>query len=88
VRVVKTLKTFEVISAATGRPQQRRIVILERDDGFYSFAEEYFYRSTNQGKVLAEGWSPFPPEGIFASADIAEIEAQSTVATRGPRDDR
>lgn len=43
MRVVKTLEAIDVVSAVTGERRRRRVAILKRDDGHFSFAEEYFY---------------------------------------------
>jgi hypothetical protein len=40
------------------------------------FAEEYFYTSVYDGEIITQGWRRLPPEGIFASAEIAEAEAR------------
>jgi hypothetical protein len=54
MKVVKVLDTIEVISALTGKPQQRRVVILQRDDGYFTVAQEYFYTSEYEGKIIAQ----------------------------------
>ena len=73
MKLVRTLEIIEIISPATRKPQQRRIAILQRDDGHFSFAEEYAYQSEYEGEVIAEGWHrPGPSEGIFDSAEAAE----------------
>jgi hypothetical protein len=75
MKVVKALEPIELVSRATGKPQQRRVAILQRDDGHFSFAEEYSYTSEWEGEIIAQGWSRLSPEGIFGSAEIAEAEA-------------
>lgn len=76
MRLVKVSEAIEIVSAATGKPQQRRVVILQRDDGHFTFAEEYSYQSLYDGETIAEGWQRLPSVGIFASAEIAETEGQ------------
>ena len=78
MKLVKVLEAIETVSRTTGKMEQRRIAILQRDDGYFTFAEEYFYRSEYEGEVLAEGWQRLPPEGVFESAEIAETEGQCT----------
>jgi hypothetical protein len=56
--------------------------VLQRDDGYFSFAEEYFYTSEHEGKVLAQGWAQLPAEGIFANAETAETEGRSALFQR------
>jgi len=85
MKLVKVLDAIETVSRSTGKPQQRRIAILQRDDGHFAFAEEYFYRSEYEGEVIAEGWQQLPPEGIFDSAEIAEVEGRSTLLKRHKR---
>jgi len=79
MKLVKVLEAIETVSRATGEPQQRRIAILKRDDGHFTFAEEYSYRSEYEGEVIAEGWQQLPAEGIFETAEIAEVEARSAL---------
>jgi hypothetical protein len=76
MKTVKVLEPIQTVSAATGKPQQRRMVIVQRDDGHFSFAEEYSYRSEYEGEVVAEGWRRLPAEGIFLDAETAEVEAR------------
>ena len=78
MKVVKVLEAIERVSRATGKPQQRR----QRDDGHFSFAEEYFYTSEWEGEIIAQGWQRLPPEGIFGSAEIAEAEGRSRFLQR------
>lgn len=82
MKLVKMLDAIEVVSPSTGKLQRRRISILQRDDGHFTFAEEYSYRSEYEGEVLAEGWQQLPPEGIFDSAEIAEVEGRSAFLKR------
>ena len=82
MKVVKVSEAIEIVSVSTGKPQQRRIVILERDDGHFTFAEEYSYKSEYEGEIIAVGWQQLPSEGIFASAEIAEAEGRSALLRR------
>jgi hypothetical protein len=52
VKIVKELETLEVPDAIHPR---RRIVVMQRDDGHFTFAEEYFYVSQYEGEIIAEG---------------------------------
>jgi len=56
MKVVKTLQAIQTISVG-GKPQERRIAILQRDDGYFAFAEEYSYKSEFEGEIIAEGWA-------------------------------
>ncbi|MCK1361351.1 hypothetical protein [Bradyrhizobium sp. 199] len=82
MKLVKALEAIEIASGSTGQPQQRRVTILQRDDGYFTFAEEYFYRSEHEGEVIAEGWQRLPPEGIFESAEMAEAEGRAAALKR------
>jgi hypothetical protein len=82
MKVVKVSEAIEIVSVTTGKPQQRRVAILQRDDGHFTIAEEYSYKSEYEGKIIAEGWQQLPSEGIFASAEIAETEARSALLRR------
>ena len=74
MKVAKTVEEFETISPATGKPQLRRIVVLQRDDGHYSLSEENYYTAEHDGQSVAEGWQRLWVEGVFASAALAEAE--------------
>jgi hypothetical protein len=77
MKVVKVLEAIDLISALAGEPQYWRVVILQRDDGHFTFAEEYFYTRDDEGKFTTSGWARLYPQGIFASAEIAEVEGRS-----------
>ncbi|MGA7809887.1 hypothetical protein [Bradyrhizobium sp.] len=85
MKLVKVSAAIEIVSVATGKPQQRRVAILQRDDGHFTFAEEYAYKSEYEGEIIAEGWRRLPSEGIFASAEIAEAEGHSAFLRRHKR---
>ena len=82
MKLVKVSEAIQAVSVATGKPQQRRVAILQRDDGHFTFAEEYFYKSEYDGKVIAECWARLPAEGIFETAELAWMEGQSTFLQR------
>jgi hypothetical protein len=84
MKVVKLLEPIKMISATTGEPQRRRVAILQREDGYFSFSESYFYTSEYEGEIIAQGWQQLPPEGIFTSAEIAEAEGRSS-SSKGTR---
>ena len=82
MKLVKVLEAIETISRTTGQQQQRRVAILQRADGHFTFAEEYSYKSEYEGEVIAQGWRQLPSEGIFESEEIAEIEGRSIFLRR------
>ena len=77
---VKELETAEVLSRATGKPQKRRLVILQREDGHFSLAEEYSYVSEYEGEVIAKGWQQLLPNGVYDSIETAEAEGRAAAA--------
>jgi hypothetical protein len=77
MKIVKELETVEVADAIFPR---RRIVLLQRDDGHFSFAEEYHYVSEYEGQIIAEGWRQLPPNGVYETAEIAEAEGRAAFA--------
>lgn len=79
MRVVKELEAVEITSARKG---PRRIIIIERDDGFYAYAEEYHYLSEYAGEVIRQGWARLPSEGIFESPEVAEAEGRLAFRVR------
>jgi hypothetical protein len=77
LNVVKELEPMD--TASTAHPR-RRVVVLEREDGHFLFAEEYFYISEFEGEIISEGWHRLPPNGLYATADIAEAEGLAAFA--------
>ena len=78
---MRIIKRSEAVEVADGSFPRRRIVVLERDDGRFSFAEEYYYKTEWEGELVAEGWQQHPPNGIYATAEIAEREGLAAFAT-------
>jgi hypothetical protein len=78
MQVIKELEAVEVESTL------RRIVVLRRDDGNFRFVEQYFFVDEYEGEIIAQDWERLPPEGIYASAAIAESEGR-TLFARGYR---
>lgn len=74
MKVVKELEPVEVTGAIHPR---RRLVVLQRDDGHFAVAEEYYYVSEYEGEVIAEGWQQHPARGLYATAEIAEKEGRA-----------
>ena len=77
MKVIKELNEAEIASALHRR---RRMVVLVRDDGRFSFAEQYHYATDVDGKVVAQGWATLPSEGVFPTAEDAEAEARLAAA--------
>ena len=76
MQIVRELDEVEVASAIHPR---RRLVVLLREDGHFSFAEQYHYATRYDGKVVADGWQTLPPDGVYATAAIAEAEGRSAL---------
>jgi hypothetical protein len=74
MRIVKELETVEIAAA---RHPRRRIVVIGRDDGFYSYAEQYHFVSEYDGEILAQGWHTVPFDGVYETSRIAEAEGRS-----------
>jgi hypothetical protein len=67
------------------RQRRRTATAADRDSattGLSSFTEEYFYISKYEGEIIACGWARLPPEGVYASAAIAEVEGRSRFLQR------
>jgi hypothetical protein len=80
---MKVIKELEPVDVATASRLRRRIVIVQRRDMYFSFAEEYFYISEyDDGEVIAQGWARLPPEGIYQTDQMAEAEGRATFARR------
>jgi hypothetical protein len=77
---VQVVKELEEVEVATAIHPRRRVVVLRRDDGNYTFAEQYFFVSEYEGTIVAQGWATVGTNGIYASAAIAEFEARAAFA--------
>jgi hypothetical protein len=75
--IVRVSATFEDPSS---RHPKRRLVIVERNDGRFSYLEQYYFVSEYEGKVYAEGWASLNREGIYDTADAAEREGLSAMS--------
>ena len=76
------IKSFE-FAAPNAIHTRRRLVIVERTEGFYSITEQYFYSAKDEsGTVFKEGWANLPSAfGIFESEVLAEAEVRRHLST-------
>jgi hypothetical protein len=57
---------------------KRRLVIYQRSDGSYGWAEEYWFENFYEGELIAKGWACRPiDKSIFETPAIAEREAKA-----------
>lgn len=68
---------LEEINVPSALHPRRRIVVLKRTDGAYSFAEQYHYVSEYEGQVIATGWHSLPSHGLYSSLEVAAAEGQA-----------
>jgi hypothetical protein len=89
MKVVKVLEAIDLVSRATGKPQQRRVAILQRDDGHFSFAEEYSYTTEWEGEIIAQGWARLPltwssyGRSDWVLAELASVRPAAALRTDG-----
>ena len=68
-RVAKTLN---------GADGKRRILLVQRADGFFRSVEQRWYQSIYEGELIAEGWRSLASDSsVFQSLEIAEREAKT-----------
>ena len=79
---MKVVKELEPIRTCGEIHPNRRLVILQRDDGHFAVAEEYYFVSELDGKIIKEGWQRLPPDGFYATAEIAEREGEIALKHR------
>ncbi|MBW9054865.1 hypothetical protein [Rhizobium mesosinicum] len=80
MQVVKELEIVEIPDAIHPR---RRMVLIQREDGFYAYAEQYYYISRYGGEIIAEGWARLPTDGsIYENPQAAEAEARREFSGR------
>lgn len=72
---MKIVKELAEIAAPTSLHPRRRAVVMLRDDGHFTFAEQYHHTSEHGRTAIAEGWASLRPEGIFATADEGGAKA-------------
>ncbi|WP_431323152.1 hypothetical protein [Rhizobium sp. YTU87027] len=77
---MRIVKELDVVEIGTALHPKRRIVIVQRDDGLYAYAEQYQYVSQYDGEIVAEGWGTLPAEGIYANSHVAEVEGRAAFA--------
>ncbi|GAA0244231.1 hypothetical protein GCM10008965_10310 [Methylorubrum aminovorans] len=77
LKIVRTLETIE-----TDSPMHpvRRVVVVERNDGFYCHAQQYYFRSEYEGELISEGWHTISFDGIYETPEMAEIEGRASFA--------
>jgi hypothetical protein len=69
---MKTWKTKEIYERADVK---RRVLIIQRLDGNYSFIEQYWYENVYEGKLVAQGWADLRPHAsFFQCLDTAKRE--------------
>lgn len=68
-------QTNDIATIKLSNPKER-LRIIERTDGFFTIAAEYYYRSVHGGRVIAEGWATRETDGIFATFELAQREAR------------
>ncbi|TQN63015.1 hypothetical protein FLX27_05490 [Agrobacterium tumefaciens] len=74
---MRVVQELEVVEVSYALHPTRRVVILQRKDGFYSYAEQYYYVSEDDGGVVGEGWCTLPAEGIYADLHVAVFEGRT-----------
>jgi hypothetical protein len=77
---VEVVKELEIVEVATAFHPRRRIVVLRRDDGHYTFAEQYYFISEYEGEIVTEGWRTLPANGVYPNAAVAESEGRAAFA--------
>ncbi|THV20499.1 hypothetical protein [Peteryoungia ipomoeae] len=79
---MQIVRELDVVEVNNDLHPARRVIIVQREDGFYAYAEQYHFVSKHEGKIVAEGWGTLPGEGIYAYLHDAEIEGRAAFARR------
>lgn len=74
---MQIIKELEIIDTGISSHPLRRVVLLERANGTYAHAQQYYYEDIYEGELIAKGWATICPDGIYATAAIAETEARA-----------
>ncbi len=65
----------KILLSADGK---RRVVIRQRSDGNFGWAEEYWFENFYEGELIAKGWAyRFTEKSVFETLAIAEREAKA-----------
>jgi hypothetical protein len=83
---VKVVRELDEVRADKELHPRRRMVVMRRNDGHYTFAEQYYYLNEWEGRLVAEGWATLPPQGVYATAEAAEADALAAYS-RWPKPD-
>ena len=75
-------KELDIAEISAALHPKRRIVVLQREDGLYTYAEQYDYVSNYEGKIIAEGWATLPSDGMYPTSEIAETEGRAAFSRR------
>lgn len=60
---MRIVQELDIIEVSTAVHSTRRIIIAQREDGFYTYAEQYHYLSQSDGEIIAEGLAHAPRRG-------------------------
>jgi hypothetical protein len=70
----------EVVSRIFDVDELRRVLVLKREDGFYSFVHEtYFFEAPEDEGCIPADWHIDSCSGIYKTAQLAEDDARATV---------
>lgn len=77
IATVEIVRELDEVQASSALHPRRRMVVMRRDDGHYTVAEQYYYINKWEGRLIAEGWATLRPQGVYATAEAAEAEARA-----------
>lgn len=75
-------KELGIAEISTALHPKRRMVVLQRENGLYAYAEQYHYVSKYEGNIIAEGWATLPGDGMYPTSQMAEIEGRAAFSRR------
>lgn len=80
---MQVVKELEIVEIPDAIHPTRRMVLIQREDGYYIYAEQYYYASQYDGEIIAEGWATLPFGGsIYENPQAAVAEARREFSGR------
>jgi len=77
---LEALPDQDVVSRIFDGDELRRVLVLRREDGFYSFVHEtYFFEAPEDEGCIPADWHIDFCFGIYQTAQVAEDDARATV---------
>ena len=79
---MKIVQKLDIVEVGNTPNPERRVVIIQREDGFYAFAEQYHYTTKHSGEIVVKGWHTLAANGVYADLNVAKNEGRAAFTRR------